>query len=531
LDEVVAKGYRPVLRDQPFLMPVDMREWLPADHLVWFVLEVVDQLDTSAFHRRAKKLKATSGRAGCDPDLLAGLLLYAYCRGVRSSRQIERLCEVDVAFRIACAGDVPDHSVIARFRQNHDKAFADLFVQVLRLAAKAGLGRFGTIAIDGTKIAANASVDANRTEAWLREQVANILTEAQQVDAAEDAEHGDRRGDEPPEDLADPAARAVRIRAALAEIEAERAAAEQTAAGKAAEQMAQVEAGHQRLGGHPAGIEVAVLGRRLERLVTAQQAKLEAFAVKVAAAEAAGQRGPRGRPPAPVERHNAIVTARARLAAAHARAAERTRRQAEKTAATPAKANLTDPGSRLMPTRRGWVQGYNVQVAVTGDQLIVATRVGQNTVDVQQFLPMVAAAEQAAAGCRAATGREDIAIGVALADAGYFSQANLTTPGPDRLIAVGKGSRQHNDAVRRPAAGEPPPGASAGEAMDHRLRTADGAELYKRRGATVEPAIGNLKKIITRFSRRGLHAATGEIDLAAAAFNLLKLHRAGLATA
>ena len=182
----MAKGYRPVLRDQPFLMPVDMREWLPPDHLVWFVLEVVGQLDTSAFHRRAKKLKAASGRAGFDPDLLAGLLLYAYCRGVRSSRQIERLCEVDVAFRIACAGDVPDHSVIARFRQNHDKAFATLFVQVLRLAAKAGLGRFGTIAIDGTKIAANASVDANRTEAWLREQVANILAEAQRTDAAED---------------------------------------------------------------------------------------------------------------------------------------------------------------------------------------------------------------------------------------------------------------------------------------------------------------------------------------------------------
>ena len=222
----MAKGYRPVLRDQPFLMPVDMREWLPPDHLVWFVLEVVEQLDTSAFHRRAKKLKAASGRAGFDPDLLAGLLLYAYCRGVRSSRQIERLCEVDVAFRIACAGDVPDHSVIARFRQNHDKAFADLFVQVLRLATRAGLGRFGTIAIDGTKIAANASVDANRTEAWLREQVANILTEAQRTDAAEDAEHGDRRGDEPPDDLADPTARAAKIRAALAEIDAERAAAE-----------------------------------------------------------------------------------------------------------------------------------------------------------------------------------------------------------------------------------------------------------------------------------------------------------------
>ena len=217
----MAKGYRPVLRDQPFLLPVDMREWLPADHLVWFVLDVVEQLDTSVFRRRT--VRAASGRAGFEPEMLLALLLYGYCRGVRSSRQIERLCEVDVAFRVICAQDVPDHSVIARFRQAHQRAFADVFVQVLRLAAKAGLGRFGTIAIDGTKIAANASVDANRTEAWLRGQVEAIVAEAQRVDAAEDAEHGDKRGDEPPDDFADPDARAARIRAALAEIEAERA--------------------------------------------------------------------------------------------------------------------------------------------------------------------------------------------------------------------------------------------------------------------------------------------------------------------
>src|SRR5688500_17787106 len=221
----MAKGYRPVLRDQPFLLPVDMREWLPADHLVWFVLDVVEQLDTSVFRRRT--VRAASGRAGFAPEMLLALLLYGYCRGVRSSRQIERLCEVDVAFRVICAQDVPDHSVIARFRQAHRQAFAGLFVQVLRLAAKAGLGRFGTIAIDGTKIATNATVDANRTEARLRGQVEQLLTEAQQTDAAVDAEFGERRGDEPPDDFADPDARVEKIRAALAEIEDERAAAAQ----------------------------------------------------------------------------------------------------------------------------------------------------------------------------------------------------------------------------------------------------------------------------------------------------------------
>ena len=394
-----------------------------------------------------------------------------------------------------------------------------------------GLGRFGTIAIDGTKIAANASVDANRTEAWLRQQVQAILAEAARVDAAEDAEHGDRRGDEPPDDLADPAARAVKIRAALAEIEAERAAAEAARDRAAAERVARAEHGPPSRGPHPAPVEVAALRRRLDRLIATQQAKIDAHAARAAEAEAAGRRA-RGPRPSPIDAHSDIVTARARLAAAEARATERADRQAERAdAAGPRKANLTDPGSRLMPTRRGWVQGYNVQVAVTDDQLIVATGVGQNTGDWQQFLPMIAAAEAAAEHCRQATGRDDIAVGLALADAGYASEANLTAPGPDRLIAIGKGARQHNDAQRSPTVGDPPPGASPRAAMAHRLRTAEGAARYKRRGATVEPAIGNLKKIITRFSGRGLTAAASEIDLAAAAFNLLKIHRAGLATA
>jgi transposase len=526
----MAKGYRPVLRDQPFLLPVDMREWLPADHLVWFVLDVVEQLDTSVFRRRT--VRAASGRAGFEPEMLLALLLYGYCRGVRSSRQIERLCEVDVAFRVVCAQDVPDHSVIARFRQAHQRAFADLFVQVLRLAAKAGLGRFGTIAIDGTKIAANASVDANRTEVWLRGQVEAIVAEARRVDTAEDAEHGDKRGDEPPDDFADPGARAARIRAALAEIDAERAAAERARAERAAEQLARVQDGRWRPGRQPVEIEVATVRARLARLIAAQQAKIDAHNAAVTAARATGDRLPAGRSPAPVDEHSDIRTARAVLAAAEARAAEHTRRQAEKAAtAGPARANLTDPGSRLMPTRRGWIQGYNVQVAVTDDQLIVATGVGQQTGDMRQFVPMVAAAERAAADCAAASGRTDLTIDTALADAGYASEDNLTAPGPDRLIAVGRGGRQHTDALRRPADGEPPPGASPREVMDHRLRTAEGARRYKRRGATVEPAIGNLKKIITRFSGRGLQAATAEIDLAAAAFNLLKIHRAGPATA
>jgi transposase len=159
----VANSYRPVQRDQPFLMPPDMREWLPADHLVWFLLETLDALDTSAFHVGRR---AGVGAAAYDPDMLLALLIYAYCQGVRSSRQIERRCFTDVAFRVLCAQDVPDHATIARFRADYEDVFAALFTQVLQIAAAAGLARFGTVAIDGTKIVMRRSTPTAARSGW-----------------------------------------------------------------------------------------------------------------------------------------------------------------------------------------------------------------------------------------------------------------------------------------------------------------------------------------------------------------------------
>src|SRR5262245_21096427 len=147
-------------------MPPDMAEWLPPEHLVWFVLATVEQLDTRVFHRRHPQ--AGPGRRAYDPDMLLGLLLYAYAVGQRSSRRIEALCSDHVAFRVLCAQDAPDHTTIARFRSVHEDAFADLFTQVLVLCAQAGMGRVGTVAVDGTKIAADASDGATRCEASLR---------------------------------------------------------------------------------------------------------------------------------------------------------------------------------------------------------------------------------------------------------------------------------------------------------------------------------------------------------------------------
>ncbi len=186
---LVARGYRPVVRDQEFLLAPNMADWLAGDHLVWFVLDVVEQLDTSALH--VDRRTGGVGRAGYDPDMLLALLIYAYATGQRSSRRIERLCADHVAYRVLCAQDAPDHTTIARFRAAHDEVFVGVFAQVLRLCAQAGIVQVGVIAIDGTKVAANASRSANRSQQWVREQADRIaeatVAEAAAVDAAEDA--------------------------------------------------------------------------------------------------------------------------------------------------------------------------------------------------------------------------------------------------------------------------------------------------------------------------------------------------------
>ena len=177
------------------LLPPDLRDWLPEDHLARLVLEVVEQLDLTAIE--ASFVRGGVGREAFDPGLLTALLIYGYCQGVRSSRQIERACVTDVAFRVIAAQQQPDHTTVARFRQRHAAALADLFGQVLAMCGRAGLGRVGIVAIDGTKIAGQASPRKNYTGNTLRRLAADIIDDAAAIDAAEDAEFGsDRSGDE-----------------------------------------------------------------------------------------------------------------------------------------------------------------------------------------------------------------------------------------------------------------------------------------------------------------------------------------------
>jgi transposase len=213
-------------RDQPFLLPPDLRDWLPDGHLAWFILDVVDQLDLAPFYLAHRD--DGHGHPAYDPKLLLGVLLYAYCIGVRSSRQLERRCHEDIAFRVLAANQTPDHVTIARFRVRHEQALAGFLVASLTLCAAAGMVRVGTVALDGTKLAANAADKANRTHEKIEAEVAEILRQAADADQREDDEHGPARGDELPEELASKADRLARLRQAKAQLEAEATAREQT---------------------------------------------------------------------------------------------------------------------------------------------------------------------------------------------------------------------------------------------------------------------------------------------------------------
>jgi len=392
----MAYGYRAVERDQPFLLPPDMREWLPAGHLAFFVIDAVNAVDISGFAARPARRGSAAGRAAYDPRMLLTLLVYGYARGLRSSRKIERACTEDVAFRVICAQDPPDHATLARFRRRHfadEQAMQSLFGQVLAIAAKAGLGRLGLVAVDGTKIAADASAEANRTEQKLRELAGQVLAEAEAADAAEDALFGDARGDELPAELADPVTRRERIAAALAQLEAERTAAQAVRENKARDYLRQAAAGAAPAGPRPAEADVAAAQLKLDRLTAAQQARIDDWDKRNAAQIAATGKGLPHPPRRPASEHVRVREAAALLEKAKARAARAARKAAEKEAARKGDgpvANITDPHSHLMPTRgRGFIQGYNCQAARSADGLILGGMVTSQTTDYACFGPML----------------------------------------------------------------------------------------------------------------------------------------------
>jgi transposase len=444
-------------REQGYLMPPSLREWLVEGDLAWFLLDAMDQMDLNEFY--AGYRNDGWGAAAYDPAMMVGVLLYAYCQGIRSSRKIARALERDVGFRVVAANQQPDFRTICRFRSEHEKALERLFVQVLRLCRKAGLVKLGMVALDGTKVAANAALDANRNHEAIEEEVRRMLAEAKKVDTEEDVLFGaEKRGDELPEGLGRREERLKRLHEAKSRLEGEA----EVAARAAQEHLEQ---------------------RQAEEMASGQKKR---------------GRKPRVVGPAPVEE---------------------------------AKANITDPDSRIMKARQGYVQGYNVQAVVSQDQIIVATGVTQQANDVQQLEQMLDTLEQTLE----AAGIEDRPR-AALADAGYWSEANVTSctspEGPELFIATTKDWKQRKAARERGCPrGRIPKGLSPRDRMERKLLTKRGRRMYRLRGITVEPVLGQVKEGqgCRRFMRRGLEAAEGEWSLIGTTHNLLKLWRSGRA--
>lgn len=440
-------------RDQLYLLPVSLRDWLPEGHLAWFIIDAVNQMDLRAFMMKYRS--DGWGGESYDPSIMVCLFLYAYCVGERSSRRIERLCMEDVAFRLVTANLTPDHTTIARFRRRHAQALAGLFIDVLKLCRETGLLKVGTVALDGTKMEANASLSSNRSYDWIKQKVDKMLAEAEAVDQEEDRVNGlGNRGDQLPEGLRNRQERLERLKAGKERLE------------KEAEEQA-----------------------------LAQQEKVDERKAKE---EATGKKLRGRKPKAP----DASVDEEA-------------------------KANIVDPDSRIMKTRKGYVQGYNAQAVVTEDQIIVAAEVTQDCNDVQQLHPML---EKAASNLEQAGVEETIEA--ATADAGYWSETNATQApedGPDLFVATTKDWKQRKAMKEAPLPPEEeePENLNPRDRMERKLSTQQGRETYATRGQTVEPTFGQIKdgRGCDYFLRRGIDACDSEWKLLSLTHNLLKLWR------
>lgn len=531
------------------MLPPSVREWLPQDHLAFFVLDVVAELDLGEFYGAHR----SDGRGGAvyDPAMMLAVLLYAYCTGERSSRRVERRLVEDVAYRVLAVNQQPDHATLARFRGRHQDAIAGLFGQLLALCVKAGLVDAGVVAIDGTKIAADASFFANRRRESLVEQLESlpaaaraaadrVLSEAEAIDRVEDDEHGldaDPCG-RMPVDWSGGRDRRERVRAALAELDSQQA-------------------------------------RDFESRVAERDRK-----------EAARGRKLTGPKPSP-------DTARR---------------------SKPRRANTTDPHSRVISTpSKGVLQGYNAQAAATTGQVVLAAEVTVTSNDQPHFVPMATAVAEnladAGHGERVGTfvadaGYWSTANATAPVEASDVLIATrksphrrVDKPDDDKLAVLSKVNRGEmsqrqagellgcsytwvRDMTKRyfgvgadraqaseeidPAVwlpvieqvdrGELSKRAAAdqlvisdyrinamlahvrGEAvepsilrktMDDKLAEPANAEKYKKRACSIEPVFGNIKSNLgyRRFSRRSLPAVQSEWRLICTAHNLLKLHQ------
>jgi transposase len=505
-------------REQGFLLPPDVREWLPADHLAWFVIDAVAEMELSAFY--AAYRSDGHGRAAYEPSLMVALVLYAFATRQRSSRAIERHCRQDVAYRVITGNLIPDHATIARFICRHEQALCELFGEVLGLCDRAGLVKRGVVSIDGTRIAGNASPEVNREFDQLARE---ILAEAKATDEAEDELYGEARGDELPEQLRTPEGRREFFRQVkrepgreredqqreLTEPEPERAeelsleldAKEIVGHGRQGRD-AWLREGKRQLEQHRWDQPDPVRRSRKQRLLLAAE-RLESEL--------------------DVERRSneAYEAYRARGRMRDGRRFGRPANPYQPPRVPTGKVNVTDPDSRPIPIGFGFVQGYNAQAAVNEQQIVLAAEITNVSTDFSQLGPMVTAT----LGELERAGIDQLPEAVA-ADAGYWNERHMDEVVANKhipvLVAPDKGTRA-----------TPKRWLTSGRAAWMRtvLASEHGHQRYRKRKQTVEPLFGNTKHNsgVYRFHRRGRIKVRLEWRLLMMAHNLTKAHRHHLA--
>lgn len=488
------KQYRPWQPDQCFLLPPSPHDWLEEDDLAYFVLELVSALDLSGIES-AIHGKDSRGNRPYHPRMMTGLLVYGYCTGVVSSRQLERATYRDVAFRVIAGGAHPDHTAISEFRRRHLKCLQDLFVQTVRLAQRAGLVKLGRVGLDGTKVKASASKHKAmsyermlKSEAVLRQEIAELLEQAEQADLREDRRFGrGRRGDELPEELRRRERRLAVIQRAKAELEAEA-------------RLARVEALNLRVKDQQQKAASAQDTVERKRAQT-RAAKSKTQAADLLAHEAVDESSSRSVSLAQGLPHHRVPTT------------------PEGEPKPRAQRNFTDPDSRIMKRDGAYLQAYNCQAAVDDKQQIVVGCAATNQPPDQEHLPPLV--EQVQRNCGAYPKQ-------LLADAGYWKEEHVAfceQRSVDPYIATGR--LRHGEA-RPSIVGRAPANMDAKARMRRKLATKRGREIYAHRKVLPEPVFGQMRtrQGLQQFRLRGLEKVRAEWALFCACHNVLKLYRA-----
>ena len=508
----VDKKFRAYMPDQMWLMPPSVDDWLPEDHLARLVSELVDEVfDLGRFYAAYTEKR---GFPPYDPRLMVKVLVFGYTTGVRSSRAIERHCHESVAFRFLAANQQPDFRSVARFRERHLEALEELFNQILMLCVEAGMVALGEVALDGSKVRANASRRKagsygrmGDTEARLADEVADMMADAEATDAAEDEKYGsDGRHEDLPGELARRETRLAKIHQAKMDLEADaRRTAGADAARKAWHRGRTNNPGPTQDGGTATGTRPAKGPR------PSGSGPAGGDGHEPSNSEPSDQ--PEGPAPTP-DAGGGGGLAREDLVHQAADDAAGTA-----TPETKAQRNFTDPDARIMKTSDGsFHYCYNTQTVADGaSQVIVATRLTNRSADSKEFGPMI----------DEVTRNLGVTPPIVLADAGYFSDDNVATAqhrGVDAYIATGR--LKHADRPPPAPRGPIPKDATPKQRMARKLRTKTGKTRYARRKAIIEPVFGQIDTVQggKHVLLRGLAAAQSEWTFLAAGHNIRKLH-------